>query len=145
MLYYLPLEIVLMDIFEIFFTIFDVHTNYTKLTWTQNLNALSRIVTLKMKARETTNLQLRDSHSSPLFKSIFKSLFKSFIQNNTLKSEDNIRRESMLLISKSFNNLLPPMYNSWFRLCSNIHNYQTVSSCSGKIFKKSHRTDSYAK
>ena len=48
--------------------------------------------------------------------------------------------ENILFINKSFNNLLPPIFKSLL-----LHNYQTVSSTSDKIFKPSYRTDSLGK
>ena len=78
------------------------------------------------------NFQSRDSHSSPLFKS-----------NHILK--DKVLIENILFINKSFNNLLPPIFKNWFIFCSNVHNYQTVSSTSDKIFKPSYSTNSFGK
>ena len=118
----------------IYFAIFDTHINYANLIWGQNLNAVSRIVILQKKALRIMNFQSRDSHSSPLFKS-----------NHILKLEDKILIENILFINKSFNNLLPPIFKSWFTFCSDIHNYQTVSSNSDKLFKPSYRTDSFGK
>ena len=80
------------------------------------------------------NCQSRDSHSSALFKS-----------NHILKLEEKILIENILFINKSFNNLLPPIFKSWFIFCSDVHNYQTVSSTVNKISKPSYRTDSYGK
>ena len=50
-----------------------------------------------------------------------------------------------MFISKSINNLLTPIFKKWFIFCSNIHNYDTVSSSADKLFKPSYRTDSYGK
>ena len=80
------------------------------------------------------NFQSTDSHSSALFRS-----------NNILKLEDKILIKNILFINKSFNNLLPPVFKSWFTFCSDLHNYHTVSSTTDKIFKPSYRTDSYGK
>ena len=80
------------------------------------------------------NFQSRDSHSNLLFKS-----------NPISKLDDKILTENIRFINKSLNNLLPLIFKSWFTFCSNVHNYQTVSSTSGKIFKLSYRTDSYGK
>ena len=77
------------------------------------------------------NFQSIDSHSSSLFRS-----------NHILKLEEKIRKENILFISKSFNNLLPPIFKSWSNFCSDVHNYHTVSS-TAKIFKTSYTTDSY--
>ena len=80
------------------------------------------------------DFQARDSYSCLLFKS-----------NHILKLEDKILTENILFINKSFNSLLPPIFESWFIFCSDDHNYQTVSSTADKIFKPSYRTDSYGK
>ena len=108
----------------IYFFIFGSHINYANLIWGQNLHAVSRIVILQKKALRIMNFQSRDSHSSLLFKS-----------NHILKLEDKILIENILFINKSFNNLLPPIFKSWFTFCSEVHNYQTVSSTADKIFK----------
>ena len=96
------------------------------------INAVSRIVILQKKALRIMNFQSRDSHSSSLFKF-----------NHILKLEDKILIENILFINKSFNNLLPPIFKSWFTFCSDIHNYQTVSSTFDKVF--TYRTDSFGK
>ena len=100
----------------IYFAIFDSHINYANLIWGQNLHSLSRIIILQKKALRIMNFQSRDSHSSALFRS-----------NHILKLEDKILIESIIFISKSFNNLLPPIFKSWFTFCSDVHNYDTVS------------------
>ena len=50
-----------------------------------------------------------------------------------------------MFISKSINNLLPPIFKNWFIFCSDIYNYDTVSSSADKLFKPSYRTDLYGK
>ena len=119
---------------NIYFSIFDSHINYANLISGQNLHAVSRIVLLQKKALRIMSFQSRDSHSSLLFKS-----------NHILKLEDKILIENILFINKSFNNLLPPIFKSWFTFCSEVHNYQTISSTADKIFKPSYRTNSYGK
>ena len=86
------------------------------------------------KVLRIINSQPKNSHSSPLFK-----------QNNILKSEDKILIEGIIFVSKSINNLLPPIFKNWFIFCSEIHNYNTVSSSTDKLFKPMYRTDSYGK
>ena len=61
------------------------------------------------------------------------------------KHEDKILVENILFINKSFRNLLSLFLKSWFTFCYDVHNYQTVSSSTNKMFKPSHRTDSYRK
>ena len=95
----------------IYFAIFDSHINYANLICGQNLYAVNRIVILLKKALRIMNFQSRDSHSGPLFKS-----------NHILKFEDKILIENILFINKSFNNLLPPIFKSWFTICSDVHN-----------------------
>ena len=87
---------------------------------------MSRIVILKKKALRIMKFQSRDSHSCPLFKS-----------NHIFKLEDKILIENILFLNKSFNNVPPPIFKSWFTSCSDVHNYQTVSSTTDKTFKPS--------
>ena len=61
------------------------------------------------------------------------------------KHEDKILVENILFINKSFRNLLSLILKSWFTFCYDVHNYQTVSSTTNKIFKSPYRTDSYRK
>ena len=70
------------------------------------------------------------------------SLFRS---SHILKLEDKMLIENILFISKLFNNLVPPIFKSWFTFCSDVHNYHTVSSTADKIFKPSYTTYSYGK
>ena len=53
--------------------------------------------------------------------------------------------EDIPLTSKSNNNHLPPDFNEWFTFCSDIRNYETVSSSTSEIFKSSYRNDFYRK
>ena len=108
--------------------VFDSHKNLAIPISGQNLNGTSKTAILQNKALRIMNFQFRDSHSSLLFKS-----------NDILKLEDKIIIENMSVVSKSFNNLLPPIFKSWLTLCSDDHNYQTVSAtvapwCSGYYY-----------
>ena len=87
---------------------------------------------LEQKALRIMNFQSIDSHSSPLFRS-----------NHILKLENKILIENILFISKSFNNLLPPIFKSLFTFRFDVHKYHTVSSTADKIFKPYYTTDSY--
>ena len=49
------------------------------------------------------NNQPRNSHASLLYK-----------KSSILKFEDKIRINNIILISKSINNLLPPIFKKWF-------------------------------
>ena len=114
----------------IYYAIFDSHINYANI-WGQNLNSKLRVITLQKKAQRIINNQPKNSHLGPLSK-----------QNNILKFEDKILIGNIIFISKSINNL-PPIFKNWFIFCSEIHNYNTVSSSTDKLFKPLYRTDSY--
>ena len=118
----------------IYFLIFDSHINNANLIWGQNPNSKLRIITLQKKALRIINNQPRNSHSSPLFK-----------KSNILNFEDKILISNIIFISKSIDNLLPSIFKNWFIFCSEIHNYETVSWWTDKLFKPSYRTDSYGK
>ena len=118
----------------IYFAIFDSHINYANLVWAQNSNAMSRILTLQKKALRIITFQSRNCHSGPLF-------FKLKL----LKFNDKVHLENVLLVSKFINSLLPPVFNNWFTFCSNVHNYETTSSATCKLFKPSFRTNLYGK
>ena len=92
----------------IYFAIFESHLNYCCLVWSQNCNAINRVVILqKKKALRIINFQPRNSHSSPLFK-------KSLI----LKFSDKVTSENTLFVSKCVNNLLPSLFNDCFLFSS---------------------------
>ena len=117
---------------SIYFSIFDSPINYTNFVRGKNSNAVSKIVFLQKKQQELWIF--RDSHSNPLLK------FK-----HNLKRKATILIEDILLTSKSINNHLPPNCNGWFIFCSDIRNYNIVSSSTSEIFKSSYRNDCYRK
>ena len=86
------------------------------------------------KALRIINNQPRNSHSGPLFK-----------KSNILNFADKILISNIIFISKSINNLLRPVIKNWFIFCSEIHNYDTISSSTDTLFKPSYRTDSFGK
>ena len=88
----------------------------------QNLNSKLRIITLQKKALRIINNHPWNGQSGPLFK-----------KSNILKFEDKILI-SNIFISKSINNLLPQIFKNWFIFCLEIHNYDTVSSSTDKLF-----------
>ena len=71
------------------------------------------------------------------------------LKHNLLKFEDRIQLENVLLVSKYFNNILPSSFEfySHFTLVhtSDIHNYSTAASSTGKLFKPSLQTNLYGK
>ena len=85
---------------------------------------------LQKKALRIIKFQPRDFHTRLLFK-----------KQNLLKFEDKIQLENVLLVSKYFNNILPSIFNNWLTLYSDIHNYNTAASSTGKLFKPSFRTN----
>ena len=118
----------------IYYAIFDSHINYANVIWAQNSNAVKRVCMVEKKAQRSISFQPRDCHSSPLFK-----------KHNLLIFEDNIQLENVLLVSKYFNNILPSVFDKWFTLSSDMHNYNTAASSTGKLFKPSFRTSEYGK
>ena len=91
---------------------------------------MSRIFTLQKKAMRIITFQSRNYHSSPLFSKL-----------KLLKFNDKVHLENVLLISIFMNSFLPPVFNNWFTFCSNVHNYETTSSATCKLFKPSFRTN----
>ena len=80
------------------------------------------------------NYQLRNSHTSPLFR-----------KAAVLKLKDKIKLENILFISKSINNLLPSLFNNWFVFSSDTQKHNTSWSSNDKLQKYSNRTNTYGK
>ena len=116
------------------YAIFDSHINYVNAIWAQNLNAVNRVSILHKNSLRIISFQPRDCHSNPLFK-----------KQKLLKFEDKVQLEIVLLVSKYFNNTLTSIFDNWFTLSSDIHNYNTSASSTGKLFKSSFRTNLYGK
>ena len=91
----------LMLIRSIYFATFESNLHYCSLVWAQNYNAINRLVILQKRALRIMNFQLRNSHTSLLFR-----------KNSVVKFKDKINLENILFISKSFNNLLPSLFNN---------------------------------
>ena len=53
--------------------------------------------------------------------------------------------ENILFICKALNNMLPPIFKTWFQFCYNIHHYSTTSSVKGYLHKKSFRRNNFGK
>ena len=99
---------------SIYFAIFESNLNYCSLVWTQNYNAINRLVILQKRALIIMNYQPRNSHTSPLFR-----------KTSVLKLKDKINLENILFITKSINNLLPSLFNNWFVVSSDTHKFNT--------------------
>ena len=119
---------------SIYFAIFDSYLSYCCLVWAQNYSTIQRIIILQKKAIRIINFQPRNFHTSPLFK-----------QNSILKFQDKICLENILFVSKSLNNLSPSIFNTWFSLSLDQHNYETSSSIQGNLMKLFYKTDRYGK
>ena len=117
---------------SIYFAIFDSYLSYCCLVWAQNFSSIQRILILQKKAVRIINFQPRNFHTSPLFK-----------QNSILKFQDKICLENILFVSKSLNNLLPSIFNTWFSFSSDQHNYE--SSTQGNLMKLFYKTNRYGK
>ena len=96
--------------------IFDSQINYANLVWAQNSNCMNRILKLQKKAMKIINFQSRNCHSSPLFSNL-----------------------------NYVNSLLLPVFNIWFTICSNIHNYEGTPSAACELFKPSFHINLYGK
>ena len=119
---------------SIHFAIFDSYLSYCCLVWTQNYSTIRRIIILQKKAIRIINLQPRNFHTRPLFK-----------QNSILKFQDKICLENILFVSKSLNNLLPSVFNTWFTLSTDQQNYESSSSTHGNLIKLFYKTKRYGK
>ena len=86
----------------IYYASFDSHINYANVIWAQNFIAINRVSVLQKKALRAIRFQLRDCHSSPLFK-----------KQDLLKCGDKTQLENVLLVSKYFNNILPSTFDKW--------------------------------
>ena len=81
------------------------------------------------------NFQAQNSHISPLFK-----------KPSGLKFKDKINLENIIRISKSINNLLPPLLSSSsFKYSSDTLNCETSWSSHVNLHKTSYRTNIYGK
>ena len=119
---------------SIFFAIFDSYLPYCCLVWAQNCSTIHRIIILQKKAIRIINFQPRNFHTSPLFK-----------QNSILKFQDKICLENILFASKSLNNLLSSVFNTWFNFSSDQHNYEASGSTQGNLIKFFYKTNRYGK
>ena len=68
-----------------------------------------------------------------------------FKQNSILKFQDKICLENILFVSKTLNNLSPPVFNTWFRFSSDLYYYETRSSTQGNLIKRLYKTNRYGK
>ena len=84
---------------------------------------------LQKKAVRIIDFQLRNSHTSPLFK----------------QNSNKIYLANVLVLSKSLNNLTPSVFRTWFSFSSDQHNYETSSSTQGNLTKLFYKTNRYGK
>ena len=107
---------------SIYVAIFDSYLSYCCLIWAQNHSTIQQIIILQKTAIRIINFQPRNFHTSPRFK-----------QNSILKFQDKISLENIVFISKTLNNLLLSVFNTWFSFTSDQHNYETSSSTQGNL------------
>ena len=88
----------------------------------------------KKKAVRIINFQPRNYHTSLLFK-----------QNVILKFQDKICLENISFVSRSLNNLTPPVFSTWFSFSSDQHNYETSSSTQDNLAKLFYKANRYGK
>ena len=86
---------------SIYFAVFDSYLSYCCIVWVQNFSTIQRVLILQKKAVRIINFQLRNFHTSPLFK-----------QNSIIKFQDKIFLENISFVSKSLNNLSPSTFNT---------------------------------
>ena len=84
---------------NIYFVILDYHLSYSCIVWTQNINAVRRLIILQKKVVEIMNFKGILFHSSPLFSS-----------DNILKFDGKITLKNILFISKSINREVPSIF-----------------------------------
>ena len=51
----------------------------------------------------------------------------------------------LYFVSKSFNNLTPSVFSTWFTFSSDQHNYETSSSAQDDLTKLFYKTNKYGK
>ena len=119
---------------SIYFAIFDSYLSYCCLVWAQNFSTIQQTLILQKKAVRIINFQPRNSHTSPLLK-----------ENFILKSQDEICLENIFFVSKSLNDLLPSIFNTWVSFSSDQHNYEPSSSTHGNLMKRFYKTNRYGK
>ena len=73
------------------------------------------------------------------------SLKSSFFRREIINIFDKTINENCLLISKSINFNLPPIFNHWFTFSSDSHNYETSSSSKGLLKVKTVNTKKYGR
>ena len=119
---------------SIYFAIFDTYLYYSCLALAQNFITIQRILIVQRNAVRIISFQPRSIHASALFK-----------QNSILRFQDKISLENILFVNEPLNNLTPSIFNTWFSLFSDLHNYETSSSTQGKLMKLSYETNRYGK
>ena len=119
---------------SIYFAIFNSYLSYCCLACTGNCSTIQRIIILQKNPIRIINFQPRNFHTSPLLK-----------KNSILIFQDKVCLENTLFISKSLNNLSPPIFNTWFSFSSDQHNYETSSSTQGNIMKLFYKMKTYGK
>ena len=107
---------------NIYFAILDYHLSYSCIVWTQNINAVRRLIILQKKVLEIMNFKDILFHSSPLFSS-----------NNILKFGGKITLKNMLFISKSINRQVPSIFYDWFTFSRNLYRYETCCSVTNHL------------
>ena len=117
----------------IYFAIFESHLNYCSLVWSQNCNAINRLVILQEKLFELLIL------SHVILTLVLYS--KSYI----LKFLDKVNLEKTLFVSTSINNLLPSLLNDLFLFSSHQHHCETSWYYHGNLHKPSYKTNIYGK
>ena len=104
------------------------------LAWARNTNSVKRLQLLQNKSLRIMFLRNRNFHTSPLLKD-----FK------ILKPFDETALENYIFITKSLKGLLPPVFNSWFKLSFESHSHNTRWSILGYVKIPCYCTKSYGR
>ena len=119
---------------SVYYAIFESHLWYASLVWAQNTNSVERLHLLQKKSLRIMFFQSRYSHTGPLFK--VSKIFKSF---------DKRAFENCIFISKSLKELLPSIFNNWFKFSFESHSHNTSWSNLGYLKIPSYLTKTYGR
>ena len=119
---------------SVYYPIFESHLCYASLFWTQNTNSVERLHLLQKKSLTIMFFQIRNSQIGPLFK-----------VSKILKSFDKTALENCIFTSKYLKDLLPSIFNNWFKFSFESHTHDAIWSNLGYLKILSYRTKTYGR
>ena len=96
---------------SIYFSSFDSFLSYCCLVLAQSCSIVQQITILQKRLLELLILKKSFFHTSRLL-----------IQNSVVKFQDKICLKNILFVRKSWNNLSPSVFNTWFSFSPDQHN-----------------------